>query len=397
MSYRTYGVQAHARRPLVEFMLRALRDAGCRILRHSEPDHAPFRITFEAPDGERLGVIAYAFNANQRVTRNRPDDEHRFQLKYGSEQREGRELHELWQDPYELYTTLLIGINTEQGFFVGSDPVLHSPTRFFISIEYKQQQVEKVLDTGWHAWERAKRDSHGHEEPTETLIGVRSEHFLSYVRFERAAKGLSQGHRTLLAEKFGQLALVREAGLTPSETAIDQTELHALAAEFELSTDEILDLIQSAPRLKMAVRGWVAERHLLETLRQVPEVEECQALEGEGGPDLSVRLTGEAPVLIECKNILRDVYADGTYKLDFQRTRASKEDPCSRYYRPEDFDVAAACLHPRTETWEFRYALTRKMQAHAKCEGRITNRVRVDNAWEVDPVSVIREAAGCRN
>ncbi|MCG6897660.1 MAG: hypothetical protein LJE60_11225 [Thiocapsa sp.] len=74
----------------------------------SPPNEAPFRLTFEAPDGERMGILAYAFLANARATRNRPCDEHRFQLKYGS--KDGQ-LHELWQDPFQLYTTLLFGIN----------------------------------------------------------------------------------------------------------------------------------------------------------------------------------------------------------------------------------------------------------------------------------------------
>lgn len=393
MEYRTYSVQRHAREPLVRFMREALEASGCRILKASEPDRAPFRVTFEAPDGERMGIVAYAFNANQRETKNRPEDEHRFQVKYGSEQREGKELHELWQDPYELYTTLLVGLNTERGFFVGADPVLHSPTRFFISMEYKEEHVQAIEKSGWHVWEREKRDQSGLEEPTEALVGGKPEHFLEYVRFERAAKGLSQGHRSLLADKFGNLNAIRKAGLELPGPVVEPARLHDLAAEFELTTDEIMDLIQSAPRLKMAVRGWVAERHLVEQLRALPDLEECRPLEGEGQPDVEVRLPGRRPVLIECKNILRDVYADGSYKLDFQRTRAAKGDPCSRYYAPTEFQVAAACLHPRTEQWEFRYALTRELGEHQKCPGRINNRVKVNQDWVSNPLDIIRSAS----
>lgn len=394
MAYRTYRVQRHAREPLVRFMVDALQSADCRVLRYSDPGHAPFRLTFEAPDGERLGIVAYAFNANQRKTKNRPEDEHRFQVKYGSEHREGHELHELWQDPYELYTTLLIGINTEEGFFVGADPVLHSPTRFFISIEYKERHVQELQDTGWHAWERVKRDREGRDAPTEILVGAQPEHFLQYVRFERAAKGLAPGHRALLADKLGNLRALRRVDATAKTPALDRDRLHALAAEFELAPDDILDLIQSAPRLKMAVRGWVAERHLLSQLQAMPALEECRPLEGEGQPDLAVRVAGAPPVLIECKNILRDTYADGSYKLDFQRTRAAKSDPCSRYYLPSEFQVAAACLHPCTEAWEFRYALTREMTEHDRCPGRLSNRVRVNESWSADPLPIIRLAAG---
>src|SRR5262245_6283764 len=129
---REYRVNRRDREPLVQFMIEALQASGCTIIYRSDPDTAPFRITFETDLGERMGIIVYAFLANMRETRNRPADEHRFQVKYGS--KDGK-LHELWQDPFGLYTTLLIGINPEQGFFVAADPILHSPTLFFRSEE----------------------------------------------------------------------------------------------------------------------------------------------------------------------------------------------------------------------------------------------------------------------
>lgn len=99
MDYRTYAVSRRDREPLLEFMLEALRQSGCRILSHSSPTQAPFRIAFETLQGERVGILAYAFLANSKLTKNRPSDEHRFQLKYGS--RDGQ-LHDLWQDPFGL-------------------------------------------------------------------------------------------------------------------------------------------------------------------------------------------------------------------------------------------------------------------------------------------------------
>ena len=145
--YRTYSVSRKDREPLLDFMREALQGQGCQILYSSPATEAPFRITFETSDGERMGIVAYAFLANFKETKNRPVDEHRFQLKYGS--KDGL-LHELWQDPFGLYTTLLLGINTEHGFFVGYDPVLHNPTRFFISLEFKQHHADQILDNGSH-------------------------------------------------------------------------------------------------------------------------------------------------------------------------------------------------------------------------------------------------------
>jgi hypothetical protein len=83
------------------------------------------------------------------------------------------------------------------------------------------------------------------------------------------------------------------------------------------------------------------------------------------------------PILLECKNVLHTTYAGNVPKLDFQRTRAAKSDPCSRYYTSSDFEVVAACLHPVTEQWDFRFALTSELPKHKSCRGRIDNNIRV--------------------
>ena len=69
---RTYSVSAARREPLIDFMLGALGDAGCKILHSSPADQAPFVITFETASGERMGVVAYAFLANRTLTKEPP-------------------------------------------------------------------------------------------------------------------------------------------------------------------------------------------------------------------------------------------------------------------------------------------------------------------------------------
>jgi hypothetical protein len=371
LEYRTYRVSRKDREPLLDFMLQALRGEGCQILYCSSPSEAPFRITFETRDGERLGIVAYAFLANSKPTKNRPLDEHRFQLKYGS--KDGL-LHDLWQDPFGLYTTLLVGINTEHGFFVGYDPVLHSPTLFFISLEYKQRHVDQILAKGWHVWERER--VRAPEEPVEVVVGGRPGSFLSYIQFERDTVGEDQGHRQLLGER-----------------ALKQRPtVHSLVREFDLTEREVLDVIESAHRLKVAVRGSVAEEHLFRQLRVLPEIKACSRLGGDG-PDLSVRLFGGRELTIECKNVLRKTDKQGLARLDFQRTRAAKSDPCSRYYSPKDFDVVAACLHAVTEQWEFQFALPVGLDPHAKCPGKLSSNVHLDGRWSTDPLRVLKAAA----
>jgi hypothetical protein len=359
--YRTYP--RLRRGPVVDWLLRGLEAGGCRILSVSDRTIAPFRIVFEAPDGERLGAIFYAFTSTSKVTQNRPTDEWRFQLKYGS--RDGL-LHELWQDPSGLYTTVLLGIDPKTGCWVAADPILHSPTLMFISVEFKVHHMEQIKHDGWCAWERESTKRIG--EPIEVLVGGRPERLLSLVRFERAAKGLDQGHRQLLAESIEE----------PS--GFSEPAVHQLAAEFEMSPDEILGLISAAPRLKMAVRGWVAEDHLRRTLSAIDGVTQCDRLNVEGAPDIRVVFKGRA-LLVECKNVLRQTLADGTPRMDFQRTRASQADPCSRYYKRDEFNLLAACLHAVTEEWEFKYRLPATMDAHKTCPGRLSQNVRIDMQW----------------
>ena len=386
LPYRTYSVSLRDKEPLLRFLHDALSASGCRIIWSSSGNEAPFRISFETPTAERLGVIVYAFFANAKETRNRPNDEYRMQVKYGQKQLDN--VHLLYQDPFRLYTTLLMGINPDEGFFVGFDPVLHSPTKHFISLEFKRRFVEQVQAMSWSATERDRKTSS--DEPVEVIVGGTREQFLRYVLFEREALGEDQGHRELLAERHvlaGTPSAVGAAGIEP-----DPIYTHRLATEFDMSEAEVLDLISGASRLKMAVRGWVAEHHLVRRLASLPGVSDCFRLEGEGLADISLRYCGGPAITVECKNVLRRA-ASGAPQLDFQRTRSSIGDPCSRYYSPDDFDVVAACLHARTEIWEYAFALPGLFAPHKRCPHKLATRVSVEANWTSDPGSVLHQAS----
>lgn len=241
------------------------------------------------------------------------------------------------------------------------------------SIEFKRDHVDFIRSDGWVVWERDRRPGKSKDRPTadledfrtEVLVGGTQDRLLDLIALERIARGLDPGERHLVADKLKELK--------PNPTAVS----HAILKEFGIAPEALFDLIEGASRLKMAVRGWVAEQHLFDALQGLDGVSECIRLEADGKPDLSLRWKGGAPILIECKNTLRTTYADGRPKVDFQKTRASKGDPCSRYYRPQDFPVLAACLHAVTESWEFRFALTSDLEPHKTCDGRIANMIGV--------------------
>lgn len=382
LTWHSYSVRASSKGPLLEFIVKALERRECRILHASSPDRAPFYIVMETPSGERHGVLIYAFLANSRPTINRPQDEHRFQIKYGSDLKSG--VLEVAVDPFQLITTLFIGVDLERDLFVSIDPLLNTPAPMSRSVEFKASHVEQILDDGWAAWERERRPGKAKSRPTvdledcrtEVLIGGKQERLLNLIEFERLARGLDPGARYLLADKFF------------SKDPINGLTEHPLLTELDVEPRTLFDLIQSAKRLKVAVRGWVAEEHLFSQLTGLDGVTKCERIEVDGRPDISFVWKDRHPIEIECKNTLRTTYANGDAKVDFQKTRAAKGNPCSRYYSADDFPILAACLHSVTEAWEFKFALTNELPAHSKCVGRLSNTVRVEHPIFVDVAAV---------
>ncbi|MCA0848105.1 hypothetical protein [Salipiger thiooxidans] len=378
LSWTSYSVSKRSKQPLLDFILDALKDHGCTILRHSNAQSAPFFISYETPSGTRRSLLAYAFYANSKITTNRPEDEHRFQIKYGSDLKTSLDIA---IQPEAVITTIMLGINPEQGYFVAVDPLVNTPAPMSRSVEFKDRNVAHVLSEGWSTWERDRHAPKAEGRPafdpsaldvrTEVLIGGTRKHLYDLITLEQIAFGLEPGQRHLAADKLHKELQGAKAQVQ------DQTQRHQLLDELGISDEALFDLIEDAGRLKMAVRGWVAEHHLERFLQSIPGITECERLNEEGKPDISLRWKGSAPILIECKNTLRDTYADGTPRVDFQRTRAAKGNPCSRYYQPGDFPILAACLHPVRESWDFEFALTRQLPAHNKCADRINSNVRV--------------------
>jgi hypothetical protein len=72
-----------------------------------------------------------------------------------------------------------------------------------------------------------------------------------------------------------------------------------------------------------------------------------------------------------------------------QKTRASKDDPASRFYRADQFDVVAACLFATRGEWTFRFQTTASMERHPQFPDRlaVNHRVNADWAATLDAVS----------
>jgi hypothetical protein len=366
------------RQGIVAEIEHALEASGAEVLVRADPATAPFEFVIRTPSGERLELVCYAFTANKYGQLGRPADEHRFQIKYGSD---FKRYHRIFIDPQGHKVTLMFGVHLQLGLFVAVDPRMHTPTWFSSSVEFKTRDIQTAGATGWHGWQRERSNARRKQPPpeqnlqTETVIGFLPDQFLRYVEFERVASGLDCGERLLLSDRIEQ-SLIAGSGVPPI------LGRHPLELKLGLPASDILDIISEAFRLEAAVRGSVAEHHLEARLRRIPGVRHVRHILEDGKPDFEVEYRRK-PFLIECKNVLRQTQ-QGLPKVDFQKTRASKTDPCSRYYKPTQFHVLAACLHPVTQQWEFRFASIRALERHPRCEGRLATNVLVKRNWPED-------------
>lgn len=378
--YETYKAR---RSREARFIAEHLEAAGATILTAPSPGVAPLAFEIMTPYGDRLSLLCYAFSANKYSQKGRPKDEHRLQVKYGSN---FHRYHRIYISPRPNHVTLMFGIHFESGIMVAVDPKMHEITWFSKSIEFKDHHIERILSSGWHGWEREQ--VHGGRRKTilpdmslkdEVLLGLTPDRLLEYIDLERLATGADPGERLLLIDAIA------------SGRAIDGAYPHPLEVELGMKAREILNMINSARRLKVAVRGASAEAHLEEYVRQLPDVTSVAAIDEDGRPDLAVCYKNREPVYIECKNVLRRLQ-NGRIKVDFQKTRASKSDPCSRYYRPSQFQILGACLHPVTESWEFRFCLTSQLHPHPKCEGHLYQVVYVEGDRWTRPLPALLDA-----
>lgn len=374
--YRTSG-----RGDLLRAVLDGVAASGGRVLYTSSlerPSILPVYLGVEAGE-DRLGLLVYPFRCNPPPIARRPPDEHRVQVRYGSEASWGGE-HPVARDIAGVDVTILVGVHPSVELLIGLDPFTHDPLKMGISVEFKDAHVRTAATKGWHVWEREnitgrRRGGPRSPEGTEILIAFAPDRLLDYARFERQAStlGLDPPLRYRLAEAAASRRSAR----------------HALEEKFGLSAADILDVIGSRNRLGVAVRGGVAEHHLLRLLSSSPAIRNADLIDRDGEADVDVTLADGRALRIECKNTSPRRFADGTVRVEVQKTRSQRDDPAGRLYKPEQFDVVAACLFSVTGLWEFRFKLAGRLDRSQRHPDRIAPIQRVDHSW----VETLWEAA----
>lgn len=374
---KLYSVDT-SRTAVVDFLERAVRESGGRVVYSSFPAQrvAPVYVGAEDDAGRRYGMLIYPFTTTRRETRNRPGGERRTQIRFGDPERVRDEENPIARDVAGVDVTLVLGVDPEEEFVVGLDPLVYEHLPMGISVYYRDENVAAAEPHGWAVWEREKKDGLRRRTLTllETLVGFRAHRLLDYVRFEARASalGLDPALRQTLAERHG----------TPA------TEPHELETFFGVDADTILDIVDSNFRLGIAVRGGVAEHHLHGQLRRDPAVASVEPIDEDAQPDFRVDLVGGRELLIECKTASRHRYANGDFKVEVQKTRDSG---AGRKYRFDQFDVIAACLFGATGLWEFRYCWASQLEGAAEAPERLKPIQRVGSKWAMTLSRLIAE------
>lgn len=377
--YRVLG-----RQDLHDGLLAAVRASGAQALYASPADRAPVFVGIQGRGDERIGVLCYAFRANPPPIKGRPVDEHRLQIRYGGERSWLERDHPLGRDVAGVDTTIVLGVHLGADLLIGLDPLRYDPVPMGISIEFKDANVVEAQRSGWHVWERVNRPGRRRDvarapEGLETVIAFRPERLLDYIGFERRASGL--GLDPPLRFRAAEIAAA-------DPVAPGGGGGRRLEAEFALSSMQVLEIIARRSRLSTAVRGGVAEHHLARALDADPDVASAVLIDRDGEPDFRVVMVDGSSLLVECKNVSPNTYADGSPKVEVQKTRSQRGDPAGRFYRPDQFDVVAACLYSVTGLWEFRYRRTAEMDRHIQHPDRLGVLHRVDASWRAS----LREA-----
>jgi hypothetical protein len=146
---------------------------------------------------------------------------------------------------------------------------------------------------------------------------------------------------------------------------------HPLEELWNTTAWDILSAIQRGFRAQVDVKGKLAEWFLfqrLEKMEQEGALENVDWTDKDGQPDFVVTRAGRE-IKIECKNVRSPGKAKRPQeyaRVELQKTRNSKEGEPTRGYKPEEFDVLAACLFNSTRKWEYLFVATRRLTRRPK-------------------------------
>ena len=122
------------------------------------------------------------------------------------------------------------------------------------------------------------------------------------------------------------------------------------------SARDILDALENGFRAGADLKGKLAElfmsRHLDDLVR-AGVIVRYQWRDLDAVPDFLITLNDGTTRTMEVKNVRS---GQRRLRVETQKTRASRSDPMSRYYRVDQFDIVAPCLFNATGRWTYLFA-----------------------------------------
>lgn len=131
---------------------------------------------------------------------------------------------------------------------------------------------------------------------------------------------------------------------------------HPVERMLNASARDILDALENGFRARADLKGKLAElfaARYLDNLQLRGVIDRYEWQDLDGAPDFVVWLRGGPAITVEAKNIRS---GKGALRAETQKTRASKSDPMSRYYRIDQFDILAVCMYNQTGEWTYVFA-----------------------------------------
>ena len=132
--------------------------------------------------------------------------------------------------------------------------------------------------------------------------------------------------------------------LDPGPGTRTNTIGHPVERMLNTSARDILDALENGFRARADLKGKLAElfmsRHLDE-LQRAEVIDHYEWFDQDGVPDFTIWFTDGTLIQLEVKNVRS---GKGPLRAETQKTRASRSDPMSRYYRVEQFDIVAALM-----------------------------------------------------
>jgi hypothetical protein len=152
----------------------------------------------------------------------------------------------------------------------------------------------------------------------------------------------------------GRLSL--DPRIDPGQGTRTNTIGHPVERMLNASARDILDALENGFRARADLKGKLAElfmsRHL-DGLQREDVIDHYEWFDQDGVPDFTIWFTDGTMTQLEVKNVRS---GRGPLRAETQKTRASRGDPMSRYYRVDQFEVIAACLFNATGRWDYVFA-----------------------------------------